>query len=185
MASSRAKKAGIVLGVLVLLIAIGVALFDWNMLRGVVAKQVSQRTERSFAINGDLDVDLSMTPRIRMERIVLGNASWGSRPDMLSMDALEFRIRLWPLLKGEVIIPELSMTRPDILLETGPQGQKNWVMGKQEPNKQSSPPTIGALNIDQGVLAFRDPAKEIDIRLLADTRPPLAGRREALHRRAW
>ncbi|MEW5790542.1 MAG: AsmA family protein [Pseudomonadota bacterium] len=78
----KAKRIGLGVAVPAALIALGVTLFDWNMLRGFVSHQVSERTGRSFAIRGDLDVKLSMTPTIRMHDIVMGNAPWGSRPDM-------------------------------------------------------------------------------------------------------
>ena len=51
-----------------LALAIGVALiiafFDWNQLREPIARRVSAFTGRSFAINGDLQVHLSLRPRI-------------------------------------------------------------------------------------------------------------------------
>ncbi|HEV7800040.1 MAG TPA: AsmA family protein, partial [Burkholderiales bacterium] len=62
--------------VFVLLIAIGIYFFEWNMLRGPIAKRVEHATGRSFAINGDLHVHLSMTPRITADGLVLGNAPW-------------------------------------------------------------------------------------------------------------
>lgn len=174
----KAKRIGIGVAVLAALIALGVALFDWNMLRGFVSHQVSERTGRPFAIRGDLDVKLSMTPTIRMHDIVMGNASWGSRPDMADIDLLEFRIDLWQLLKGHVLIPELSLTRPDILLEKGPSGQRNWDLGKPGA-KGGEPPRIGQLNIRDGVLAYRDPALDTSIRLNISTVPPPAAGGEA------
>jgi uncharacterized protein involved in outer membrane biogenesis len=45
---------------LVLLVAAGVHFFDWNLLRGPIARRVEQATGRTFAINGDLDVRVSL-----------------------------------------------------------------------------------------------------------------------------
>ncbi|MEA3154667.1 MAG: AsmA family, partial [Betaproteobacteria bacterium] len=42
------------LAIFVALIAVGLYLFDWNMLRGPIARQVERSTGRTFAINGDL-----------------------------------------------------------------------------------------------------------------------------------
>ena len=41
---------------------IAVAFFDWNLLKPYVERKVTAATGRTFAINGDLDVSLSLTP---------------------------------------------------------------------------------------------------------------------------
>ena len=65
MSGRRALKwaGGIIAGLVVALILV-VALFDWNWLRDPVARKVSRATGRTFAINGDLSVHLSLHPRV-------------------------------------------------------------------------------------------------------------------------
>ena len=79
MQEHRALKwiGGILLG-LVLVVVLIVALFDWNWLRDPIARKVSRATGRTFAINGDLNVHLSLHPRVIADNIVLGNAQWAS-----------------------------------------------------------------------------------------------------------
>ena len=82
---------GILLG-LSLAIVLFAALFDWNWLREPIARRISSSTGRSFAINGNLDVQLSMHPRIVANDIALGNAEWAREPRMAEIKRLDFRI---------------------------------------------------------------------------------------------
>jgi uncharacterized protein involved in outer membrane biogenesis len=70
---------GVLLTLIVLIILVG-AFFDWNGLRDPIARRVSSSTGRSFAINGDLNVHLSLRPRVVANDIVVGNAAWGREP---------------------------------------------------------------------------------------------------------
>ncbi|SET67838.1 hypothetical protein SAMN05216326_1609 [Nitrosomonas marina] len=70
----------IVLLSLLLLIAAVIALMDWNWARDYAVRQLSEITGRTLDIEGDMDIDWSLTPHIRLEHIRLENASWSERP---------------------------------------------------------------------------------------------------------
>ena len=142
------------------IVAAGVYLFEWNMLRGPIAKRVEAATGRSFAINGDLDVDLSWTPRITANGLVLGNAAWSKDPTMGEIARLDFTIDARELWRGRVVLPEVNLTEPRVTLERNADGAANWQF-KQD-NKDTNPPAIGALTIDRGHVVFRDPKFKTD-----------------------
>ena len=83
MKNHRALKwvGGSLLGMVVLLVLIAV-FFDWNWLRDPIARRVSSSTGRTFAINGDLEVHLSLRPRVIANDLVLGNAAGAREPQM-------------------------------------------------------------------------------------------------------
>src|SRR4051794_30954909 len=114
MQASTGKKWAYGLGALALVIVVAVMLFDWNMLRGPISRYVSHKLNRPFAINGDLHVDLSMHPLIQADGITLANLDWSKEPLMAELQRLAVRIDLLPLLHGEVVIPELSLTAPRV-----------------------------------------------------------------------
>ena len=95
-----------------LAVVVSIALFDWNMLRGLAARYVSEKTGRSFVIHGDLRVALSRSPLIEMHDVVLGNASWGTQPRMAEIARLAFRIDLGELFDGRVVLPYLELSEP-------------------------------------------------------------------------
>src|SRR5690349_9612355 len=103
--------------IFVALVGAGIYAFEWNMLRGPIAKRVEKATGRSFAINGDLHVHLSRTPRITAENLVFGNAAWAKDPTMAEIGRLEFTIDPFALWRGRVVLPELSLTDASVSLE--------------------------------------------------------------------
>lgn len=155
------------LGVLVLLIVLLVIFWDWNWLKGPVERQVESRTGRTFTIAGDLDVDLGRVTTIHADRLSFGNATWAKDPTMASTDRLDLKIRVWPLLRGKIVIPEIRLTKPDIRLETGKQ-DGNWVFGDQSESGES--PTIRALWVDDGRFRFTDAANKtaIDVKVASE-----------------
>lgn len=134
--------------------------WDWNWFKGTIERQVEQRTDREFDIAGNLDVDLDWTaPTIRADAVRFGNARWSKQPVMASADRVEFSIRIWPLLRGQVRVPELKLQRPTLHLEMGPQRVGNWKFGTGGDNGMR----FSRLWIDRGKLSFTDAAKRTDI----------------------
>lgn len=158
-ASGRRHRWAIVLALLALGLVVLIALWDWNWFKGPVERQVEARTGRSFAIEGDLDVDLDWsTPTIRADGIRFGNAPWSRRPVMASAEGVEFTIRLWPLFKRQVVIPSLRLDRPELHLEMGPQRTGNWKFGEEGESRTR----FSGLWIDEGKLTYTDAATKTD-----------------------
>ncbi len=160
--------AGVFLA-LIVLIVLAVAFFDWNWLRGPIARKVSSSTGRSVAINGDLNVHLSLRPRIVANDIVLGNAAWSREPSMARIKRLDFRIDILKLLAGSVAFPEMALSEPHIVFEVSQDGTPNWVFNEQDKDKPVEFPTIGALSIDHGSATYRDPKINTDLALDINT----------------
>src|SRR5688500_12696336 len=147
--------------VFVLLVTIFIVWFDWNMIKPYVERQVTEKTGREFVIQ-DLDVRLSLNPLISAQGVSLANAEWGTEQPMLAVDGIAFRVSLWDLLKGDIVLPEVSVSQPKVILEKSEDGKKNWELKKEE-EKETKLPKIGRLVLDRGVAVFRDPKTESDI----------------------
>ena len=149
--------------VLAVLVALFIAFFDWNWLREPIARRVSSFTGRSFAINGDLKVHLSLRPRIVAHDVVLGNATWSSEPVMAEVKRIDFRLDLLKLLSGRVDLPELALSQPRIALEVSRSGAVNWAFKEQVEARPPDLPAIGMLSIDGGTATYRDPVHNTDL----------------------
>ncbi len=159
----RLRSLWIVLGVLSAALLVLIVLFDWNWLKGPVERAVQAKTGREFRIGGDLDVDLGRISIVRADALRLGNAAWSKRGDMATVKRLELKIELWPLIyRREARIPEIRLSAPQVLLETGPEGVGNWVFGDRSPNNKTQ---LRRVWIDAGRLQFFDAAKKTDIDL--------------------
>ena len=171
------------LAVLVFLIAavlLLIALWDWNWFKGPVERAVQAKTGRALHI-GNLDVDLGRVTTIRGDSVTFANAEWAKRPQMVSADRVEIDVRVWPLLRGSVQLPEVRLTRPDALLQTAPRADQagNWdFMGQ---SSGGEPLQLQRLYIDDGRLQFLDERGRTDIQVAvrsgkpkqADAAPPL------------
>ncbi|PJJ97322.1 AsmA family protein [Lysobacteraceae bacterium NML91-0213] len=172
----RAAFAVAAVGLLVLFL-----LWDWNWFKGPVERAVEARTGRDFTIGGDLDVDPGRVTTIRADALELGNADWSDEARMAAADRLELSIELWPLLRGQVRIPEIRLQRPQVRLEIGPDREGNWSAFAGD-GGGGSPVQLQRLWIDDGSLLFLDPEgeTEVDVRVASqapgegDAAPPVA-----------
>jgi len=99
---------------------------------------------------GDVDVSLSLNPLVSAEGISLANAEWGTEQPMLDIGRASFRISLWDLILGDIVLPEVSISSPKIILEKSADGKRNWDLKK--PEEEVEPPKIGRLAIENGKL---------------------------------
>ncbi|HGM6417113.1 TPA: AsmA family protein [Stenotrophomonas maltophilia] len=176
----RGRRWLTILVFLLAAILVLLALWDWNWFKGPVERAVQARTGRVLHI-GNLDVDLGRTSTIRADAITFANASWAKQPEMASADRVEIDVRVWPLLRGSVQLPEVRLTRPDVLLETAPRKGEpgNWDFLGDSAGGTS--PQLKRLRIDDGRLQFIDALGRTDIRVgvrsgqpkQADASPPL------------
>jgi AsmA family protein len=155
------KRRGWILGtlgaVVILLISV-LVVFDWNWLKGPIESQVSGSLGRPFRINGDLEVEPSLQPRIIVESAELDNAPWGSDEPMAKIDRVEVTVDLLELLEGEIVLPEIRIARPALLLETRPDGPPNWQFGRTEETVPGPPalPRIGRLEVSDASIRYHD-----------------------------
>ncbi|MEE7559141.1 AsmA family protein [Xanthomonas sp. Kuri4-2] len=155
----------ILLGLILLLIA----LWDWNWFKGPIERAVQTRTGREFHI-GNLDVHLGRTTTIRGDRLTFANAEWSKQPQMAGVGRAEIDIRPWPLLRGKVVIPEIRLDQADLLLESGNDKHPgNWVF--PDSDSDGSMPALGRLLVHQGRVKFVDAAGRTDVDVSVDSQP--------------
>jgi AsmA family protein len=158
-----------VLAGLAILVAVVLVLLDWNQLRGPISREVTRVTGRSFAINGDLTVALSLHPRIVANEVVMANAPWGREPVMADIKAVAFRIDLLELLTGNLVLPELTLSQPHLALEVNRSGEVNWNFAAPGNDKPLNIPSVDLLTIEDGAATYRDARDGTDMTLELNT----------------
>ena len=161
------KWIGMALGLLIVGLVVLVLVFDWNWIKGYVEREASKALGRAVVIEGDLDVKLSWSPLVRIDRIRIANASWSPELSMLTLPRLVFRLDLRELLRGRVVLPTVELVEPVLRLETSEQGQPNWTFGSDRP-AQDSPthlavPSIGEVHLREGRVTYMDYASHKEI----------------------
>jgi len=177
----------IILGGLVVLvvgvIVAGVAILkstDFNQYKGEIAAQAKAATGRDLVIAGDLSLDISLSPKVRVDGVSFANAAWGSRPEMVKLKSFAAEMKLMPLLFGDIHIVEVVLIEPDILLETDKSGNGNWVMGTSEPAEEEKKeeassggsatlPAVNAVRIEKARFTYNDGQKGETTSIVIDT----------------
>jgi uncharacterized protein involved in outer membrane biogenesis len=177
----RHKLLAWIIGVPVVLVAIlvvALALFDWNRLKPTIDARVSKAIGRPIAINGDLAVRWRREPSARGLRawlpwpqvaahdITVGNPPWAKQPEFAHLDALRFSLSPLDLLLHRVTIPTLQLARPRVDLERDAQGRANWNFALPSGTTPSAwTLDLGAIGFDTGRLALDDAADRVKLQV--------------------
>ncbi|HTP72426.1 MAG TPA: AsmA family protein [Burkholderiaceae bacterium] len=104
-----------------------VRMYPPQRLAALLADQVRSLTGREFRIGGGLSFRLLPTIAVVAEDVALGNAPWGTRREMATIQRAAFEVALAPLLQGELHVLSIDVDGADVLLESNRQGHANWV----------------------------------------------------------
>ncbi|MEP6824822.1 MAG: AsmA family protein, partial [Ramlibacter sp.] len=109
------------------------------------------------------DVHLGSTVRILADGIEFANTDWARDPLLVKAQAATIELRLWPLLRGRIQLPLVSLTKPQLALQVEPDGRRSWALGR-DTSDPGNLPEIGVLVVDEGSLHFIAAADGADIR---------------------
>jgi AsmA family protein len=153
-------------------IALGVALFDWNHTRGWLGQKVFERTGRELKIEGNLRVHpFSLSPRIRAEHITFANAEWGEDRSMFSADSVDVSVDLLSLLRGRLVFEEIAAGDAELLLERDSEGRNNWTLDarREEPKDGGEPPTVRRFSVNGLAVTVRDVPVDTEVQVTAQS----------------
>jgi uncharacterized protein involved in outer membrane biogenesis len=175
---------GVLLGLLVIAAATIYFVATSDYLRGQLEGRASDLAGRRIQI-AKVAVDWGSTSNVRLERVEVANAPWGKAPYMLKVDQVDFDIRLWPLLGGNLVLPRLVLRRPEVQVEVGDKEQLNWSMAETpvvtgaakalEPDNRYEAPLIGKLEVTDGTLGYRDTKRKLELDGTVSTASGTAG----------
>ncbi len=167
--------AGVLL-VLIAVLLIVIATFDWNRMRPFISDKVSQAIGRPFAINGDLTVawqrdrsgswlaSLLPWPQFTANTVSIGNPAWAAQPQFARLDALRFRLSPWALLVHRIDVPSLQLVHPTVDLERDKASRATWTFALPQ-GKQPSAWTLnlGTIGFDQGFITLDDAVNRVKL----------------------
>ncbi|HHP7235796.1 MAG TPA: AsmA family protein, partial [Desulfobacterales bacterium] len=150
--------------VLVVLLACATAVvflysYEFNRFKPYLERTVKETFGRQLTIAGDIRVKPGLPPGLSAEDLLLQNAAWASRPEMMTLARIEVAVRLLPLLQRHLVLSRVKLVQPDIRFEVGPSGAWNVApasenAGSREP-KNPPPVTIERLQIQSGSFQYR------------------------------
>ncbi|HZC15451.1 MAG TPA: AsmA family protein [Caulobacteraceae bacterium] len=147
---------------LILALALFLAWFNWDMLRGPIAREASARTGRAVRIDGHLAVHLwSWTPTATLGGLKIGNPAWMGGGDVADIDRLVVSVKALPLLFGQVELPLVAAEHPTLSLYRDQAGRENWRFGASAQPLRLPP--IQHLAIDDGHLTLFDKKRGLTV----------------------
>jgi len=152
--------------VVIIGIAIVISTLDVNQYKGEIAQAVEDATGRKLDIGGDIGFKISLIPTVLIEDVKFANASWGSKPEMLTLGKFEVQVSLMPLLSGNIQVNRVILLAPEILLETNKKGVGNWVLDIEQTEEKVSAPTeagtplpaivVNEVHIENARITYKD-----------------------------
>jgi uncharacterized protein involved in outer membrane biogenesis len=162
-----------IVGVMLLAIVLYLGLADLGRHKGRIEALVTKQIGRPFVIDGTLQLKLFPAIRVLAERVRLGNAEWGSKPQMVEIGRVSTNIRLGSLLSGPVDIRSFELRDVSVLLEKDKDGKGNWEFGGE--SKEEAPSDSAATEVPAVILhcelsnvevTYREPGKPDRIALV-------------------
>ena len=140
---------------------------DWTRYKSVITARAKEATGRDLVIDGTIGLSILPPPTLSVTKVRFANGTGGSVPDMATLDSLDLRVALFPLLRGNLTVENVTVVAPKIIVETLPDGSSNLAFGAAKANGGSSatgagfvakPPSIqiDRLAIERGTLIYRD-----------------------------
>ena len=149
-------------------LAIALALFDWNALRAPLARLISAKTGFPTSIDGNLSAHIwSWEPLFRVEDLSIENPRWPGRQKILSAKRITVQLSLGRLLLGNLVLPRMELESPIVNLERNAAGRANWSpeSGSSTPaNASPHLPAIRRLIISDGKIHMVDRVRKLKLR---------------------
>jgi uncharacterized protein involved in outer membrane biogenesis len=125
-----------VLGFIAIL-AIALALLDFNALRPRVARIISAKIGHPTSIDGNLTAHIwSWNPTFTIEGLNIRNPGWADRPQLMGVKKITIQISLGHLLLGNLLLPRVELFSPIVNLERESTGRASW-----NPESSAAKPT--------------------------------------------
>lgn len=163
------KWTGMVLGVFIAVVAVTLALIDWDALRGPVSRFASAKLNRQVAIE-HLDVHIwSLTPSATVTGVTVGNPAWEKRKNMLELERAQVQLNARYLLRGQIVLPLVSIDKPKLYLHRAAEGRANWEFANatgqpKQATKSAEPPDLPLIQrfmINDGNLEIYDAIRKL------------------------
>lgn len=158
------------------------SVISWNFAKPWIGERVSQATGRPFAINGDLLLNWERPaevqsgwrrfvpwPHLRAHQLALGNAQWASTGrHMATVPQVDFALNPLDLFRKKLSVSSLWLTEPDVVLEIGEEGQKNWTFDQSD---RDSPweLVLHDFSLNKGTVRLVDATRKADVTTLIST----------------
>jgi uncharacterized protein involved in outer membrane biogenesis len=130
-----------------------------DTLKTQVAEQIAAWTGRDVSVAGEPEITLFPGLTVTLDTVEVSGPDGMADADLLSMDRLKGRIRLLPLLIGQVEIDSFTMVRPVLHLVRDEKGRRNWAFNSGAAALQlafSGDVPLGLFRLEDGTITYEN-----------------------------
>jgi uncharacterized protein involved in outer membrane biogenesis len=177
-------SAGVLVGLIVIAGAMAYVFVTSDAFRNEVENRASAASGRKTSI-AKIKIDWGAISHIHIEGVQVANAKWAKSDAMFKAEEIDFEIRLWPLLHGNIVLPRLTLRKPEVFVETNDKDEVNWSMGESpvvagaakavNPGERNQIPLVGQLQIVDGHLSYSDSQRKLALDGTISTATGMAG----------
>ncbi len=152
---SLATVLATIIGAMAYITFVGLTI-DASFLRAGIAQTFSDNIGRPVRFEGAMEMRISARPRLRVGGLTIGNAPGFGGGDFASLGEARLALDLWPLLfRKQLHIDELAGKKVRVLLQSAPDGRKNWKFDLPRASAAAEPATGPARSIDPSEILTR------------------------------
>jgi AsmA protein len=107
-------------------VAVLLVTFNPNAYAPQIIAAVQAATGRQLTLGSPIQIALSLTPTIEADDVSLANPPGFADANFLTLQRVEARLALWPLLSHRLDIQRLVLIGPVVTLQTTASGQADW-----------------------------------------------------------
>jgi AsmA protein len=138
-----------------------------DSVREAVKTEIGNVTGLDVGLHGDVSVSLFPTGSIRLDQVTLGQDTLGEvGQPVLIAERLNARLRLLPLLTGDIEVRDVSLVKPRIAVEINRDGRSNWAglidRLSRAPGPKAGRPvesSFSEIRIEDGTVTIRDASR--------------------------
>lgn len=173
--------------VLIVVLLIVIANFDWNRLKPTINKKVTAELNRPFAIRGDLGVVWERQPsetgwrswvpwpHVHADDIILGNPPDIPEITMVHLPRVEATLAPLALLTKTVYLPWIKLVQPDARLIRLSEKNNNWTfnLASADGSQKNAQPSAWSFSLDnvlfdRGRINVDDKVSKANIEIFVD-----------------
>lgn len=137
---------------------------DEKQLGQMTIQAAEKAIGRHVRIDGALEMELSLAPRLTARGVEIANTPWASHPAMIVADALSARIELLPLLWREIVL-NVSLRDAKTIFEVSADGRPNWMLSPESTTESSGDAKwtvkLDRVDITSAAVSYRDWEQDI------------------------
>jgi AsmA protein len=141
------------------LFALLILLLPRETLRTRIGEQIAAWTGRDVSLSGEPEIDIFPRLSVTLNDVAIAGPPGMDDAEVLSMERLTGRIRILPLIIGEVEFKSFTMLRPVIRLVRDAEGRRNWEFDSGAAALQlafAGDVPLGEFLLQDGTLVYED-----------------------------